>query len=354
MVKSGRSRRVVSGATWLVFALGVGLAGVLAGRGFVAAEVEEFAADPVTHEVTVGSVGHVLRFEARGSWPMAPLVKSAQGGVVTSVDLPADGIVDNGAQMLTVTLRPVIALVGEVPASRDLMQGLRGPDVEQLQAHLVEQGHLAMNPNGVFNAATRQAVVRWQRSVGFVPADGMVRFGDVAFISELPARVVLSEDVGVGVTVSPGQALIEGATGEAVVEIVTFPDQAAMIPQSEELTASVAGYAWEGRFGPSWTDAAGQVRIPVATAEGRPICGSDCVRALPLGRSSVVALQVVVVPYTQGPVVPVSAISTDPSGQPMVTTKSGEVLPITVVAAHGGMAVVDGVAVGTRIQVFGG
>ena len=207
---------------------------------------------------------------------------------------------------------------------------------------------------GVFNAATRQAVVRWQRAVGFSPADGMVRFGDVAFFAELPARVVLSEGVEVGVTVGPGQALVEGATGEAVVEIVTFPDQAALIPRAESLTAMVEGFEWEGRFGPSWTDASGQVRIPVVSSGGGVVCGADCAHALPLGRSSVVALQVVVVPYTQGLIVPVSAISTDPGGQPVVTTETGEVLPITVLAAHGGLAVVDGVAIGTRIQVFGG
>ncbi|MCL1899177.1 MAG: peptidoglycan-binding protein, partial [Promicromonosporaceae bacterium] len=261
MSRTGK-RGTLAAAGWVTFALVAGAAGVLAGRGFAADEAEQVVEAPVSHEVTVGTVGHEVRFEAQGSWPMAPLVWATQGGVVTSVDLPDSGRVEAGDQLLSVALRPVVAVPGEVPASRDLTVGTRGPDVRQLQEFLVDQEHLAVEPDGVFRDHTRRAVVAWQREVGF-PADGVVRLGDVAFFAELPAWVTLSPGVAVGAGVGAGQPLMEGAIGSAVVEIVTSPEQAALLPEPKALLAQVAGHSWPGRLGVPATGADGQVRIPV-------------------------------------------------------------------------------------------
>ena len=63
----------------------------------------------------------------------------------TLTGLPAVGdVVGNGEQLAEIDGEPVIALLGERPAWRAMQSGMRdGPDVEQLEAALVELGYVA-------------------------------------------------------------------------------------------------------------------------------------------------------------------------------------------------------------------
>ncbi|MDR1431540.1 MAG: peptidoglycan-binding protein [Propionibacteriaceae bacterium] len=349
---AGNPARAVPTLLWCAFALLVGLVGVLAGRGFASEEKEPAAAQPVVYEVVQGSVEHVLRYEAKGSWPQVPLVWAAAGGVVTSVDLPSDGALTAGSQILSIGLRPVVAMDGKVPASRDLALGVSGADVRQLQGFLAKAGY-PVEPDGKFGATTRRAVLAWQKKAGFA-ADGVVRFGDV-FFTKLPARASIAAGVGVGMMVDAGAPLVEGVAGDAVTEFEVSAELAAMIPRTGAVTVSLGDDAWEGQFGTPWVDGDGLLtHIPVLSPSGGPVCGADCGNALPLGRVSTLSVTVVEVPLTSGPVVPVSALRTEPSAQATVLGADGETVPVNVVASYGGLAVVEGVDVGDKILVFGG
>jgi hypothetical protein len=304
----------------------------------------------VRYVVVEGAVGNQLRYEGLASWPTATLGWAVRDGIVTSVDLPGDGMVVEGGRLLSVGLRPVVAVKGKVPASRELSRGSSGADVKQLQSFLVRAGYSSPK-TGKFDWATSRAVAAWQKKAGFI-ADGVVRLGDVVFFAKLPTRIALSEQVVVGASVAAGAPLVEGVVGDAVVEVVASAEQVAMIPLDADVTASLGEDSWPGRFGQAWTDAEERVHLPVLAAGGGPVCGSDCARVFRLGKALAVRLDVVEVPQTSGPVVPVSALRTEVSGQVSVVGADGTVIPVRVVAAYGGLAVVDGVGVGTSIEVF--
>ncbi len=66
---------------------------------------------------------------------------------------------------------------------------------------------------------------------------------------------------------------------------------------------------------------------------------------------------VLVVPPASGPVVPVSALKTAPDGTSSVTVVEGagtREQEVTVRQIANGLAVVEGVAEGTTVKVFGG
>lgn len=346
-----RRVRAVPVLLWCVFALLTGAAGFWAGLSFGPERIDVVSSTPATYTVAQGTVGNRLQFEASGSWPQATLAWAGAGGVVTSVDVPKDLMVDEGQRVLSIGLRPVVVLLGSVPASRDLTSDLAGPDVAQLQAALRRAGYRAPK-TGRYDAATQRAVRAWQKDAGF-GVDGVVRLGDVVFLPTLPTRVGVSAGVVTGARVAEGAALIEGVVGDAVTEIVVSPEQAALIPTDGDVTASVGDRSWQGRFGDSWSDADAQAHIPVVATGGGPVCGADCALVLPMGRVSAIRVDVVDVPQATGAVVPTSALRTDPAGRVSVAGADGLEIGVTVRASFGGLAVVDGVEVGTSILVFG-
>ena len=81
------------------------------------------------------------------------------------------------------------------------------------------------------------------------------------------------------------------------------------------------------------------------------MCGDDCARWVSVTRPTDFGVEIVVIPRVEGPVVPVAAIISDPGNRTFVLTDAGEEVDIEVVASAGGIAVVDGVEVGTVIQI---
>ncbi|WP_147449613.1 peptidoglycan-binding domain-containing protein [Actinomadura pelletieri] len=73
-----------------------------------------------------------------------------------------------GSVIAEVSYRPVFVLHGQVPAVRDLSQGMSGRDVSQLQSALAEVGFsTAGDEPGVFSGATASAVKRFYAKIGY-------------------------------------------------------------------------------------------------------------------------------------------------------------------------------------------
>ena len=106
--------------------------------------------------------------------------------------LPGEGkIVRRGGTLWKVDDRPVSLLYGARPAWRTLAIGIEdGKDVQQLEENLVAMGYDPYGEIDVddhFDAATQEAVKRWQEDLG-VEDDGAVEFGEIVFLPG-PARI---------------------------------------------------------------------------------------------------------------------------------------------------------------------
>jgi peptidoglycan hydrolase-like protein with peptidoglycan-binding domain len=100
------------------------------------------------------------------SLPPSPL-KGAPGLLAT---LPARNTqIHEGGVLLTASGRPVFVLTGKVPAYRDLVPGISGQDVRQLEEALKRLGFDPGPLDGVYDQQTSAAVARWYKSKGWEP-----------------------------------------------------------------------------------------------------------------------------------------------------------------------------------------
>jgi peptidoglycan hydrolase-like protein with peptidoglycan-binding domain len=161
---------VVTAATW-----------ALAGQARTPRELAAAASAPPKSTITVpvrfGTLVRTAGLEcaaAPSTRVPVPVPVPPDNGepVVTALPVRRGGQVSEGRVVMEVSGRPVIVLVGRLPSYRDILPGVSGPDVRQLQRALMRLGLLRQaGPNGVFDARTRAAVVGLYRARGY-PAPG--------------------------------------------------------------------------------------------------------------------------------------------------------------------------------------
>ncbi len=123
-------------------------------------------------------------------------------GTITA--LPAAGaILGRGQRLYAVDNRPVLLLLGTLPAYRDLEPGDRGRDVRQLETNLRRLGYQGFQVDRHYTEATADAVRAWQDDHD-LDCTGVVELGRVLFWP-----TALRVDT---VEVTPGQVITAGTT----------------------------------------------------------------------------------------------------------------------------------------------
>jgi peptidoglycan hydrolase-like protein with peptidoglycan-binding domain len=339
-------RRTLTALVTLALLAGVGAAGYWAGTNAVAPPALPVASPGVqTYVAATGTVGRTDTVAVTAAWTTIATVYSVADGVVTAVRHRAGALAAAGEVLATVDLRPVVAAAGPVPMFRALSRGASGPDVRQLQGLLRAEDYLKAKVTGRFDDATVAAVKRWQRAVG-VRADGVVRAGDLVFVAQLPARLVVVPAVGSRM----------GAGAELVHVLGTTPSFAAIVDAGTRaelatgMSVSIAapgGSTWTGELGALEPTQDGQRYQAPLTGS---LCGASC-DAVAVDGETALKGTVVLVPERSGVVVPVSALVQTPSGAASVALADGTRHEVTVVAEADGFAVVDGLPAGTAIAL---
>jgi peptidoglycan hydrolase-like protein with peptidoglycan-binding domain len=296
--------------------------------------------------VVEDTVGRSITVGGTAEWPATREVKTRRGGIVTW--LPGDLDATDGDVVATIDLRPVVIGQGQVPSFRDLSPGGKGDDVEQLQALLVRLGFAEFEPDGDYGSATVAAVRAWQRSLG-VPDTGMVALGDIVWVLRLPAVLRPAAGVGIDVAVESGAVLFEQLESEPAIVLSTSDDQLNLLPLDASVRVTYEGSTWDGVLG-SGTRTEQGVTFPVEAPAGGPVCGEAC-GVLPRDRTVSVNVELMAVPSTTGPVVPLAAVTTDPGGATSVELADGTIQPVVILATADGMAVVDGVDIGEFVKL---
>jgi peptidoglycan hydrolase-like protein with peptidoglycan-binding domain len=89
-------------------------------------------------------------------------------GLIATLPLPNTQF-EEGAVMLTASGRPLFVLQGETPAYRDLVPGISGDDVLQLEQGLERLGFAPGRIDGTYDWQTSAAVAKWYKSTGWEP-----------------------------------------------------------------------------------------------------------------------------------------------------------------------------------------
>ena len=303
---------------------------------------------PATYMVDVGSVGRSFSFTANASWNLVPVGRHTGAGVVTSVDLTPGDLVDSGEVVYTVDLQRVVVAIGDVPMFRSLSLGSVGADVSQLQTMLAGMGFFDGDIDGDFGQSTRDAVRGWQKDLG-VEDDGTVDAGDIVFVLSLPARLVLAESVTRGARLGDGETTVFAVPDNPVFRIPLSPDQANLVPLSANVMITYSAGVWEAKIDRAVESEFDQLDLVLTGPFGGSVCGEDCANWVSLTGQTTFQADIVVIPNTLGPIVPVGAITTDAGNRPSVTLTDGSLLRVTIVESANGLAVVEGIEPGTEI-----
>jgi hypothetical protein len=161
--------------------------------------------------------------------PGSPSASGAGGGTYTW--LPSAGqTIYQGQMIYQVSGTPVVLLYGNVPAYRDLSEGMTGADSTNLNTDLVSLGYATAAALGTrsgwdyFSSETAYALGRLQAHLG-LNVTGTLPLGEAVF---LPAAIRVT---GLGAGVVPGAPATPGAvalTGSSLTPVVTMQLDASM------------------------------------------------------------------------------------------------------------------------------
>ncbi len=333
---------------WVLACVVCAAVGVLCGRwAFTPPSVATEASTIATTQVSSITIGQKRTVTVSVNRPIAPLGVGAASGTITSIEVAEGAMVDAGAVLYRVNLRPVVVAQGTVPAFRDLAEGAVGDDVTQLQNFLVAQG-LLREATGTFRGETTAAVRAWQASLG-VERTGVVLAGDLIFAETLPAFVVPADSVRVGSQVAVGDVVLNsvGTVPEfRAVETITGG-----LESDKPVQVALGGTTREAKVGARETTESSAVLVQLTAPDGSPLCPSPCdVIPFTTEQTLLQGFQVVV-PDTTGLGVPVAAVWFRADGSPYVVDETGTEHPITIEAQGQGQAIISGVADGTTVRL---
>ncbi len=336
----------------LALALAVG-AGWWAGRATLTSQDDQGASDGSSAEVvwaeaTQSSVGRSLPLSTTLRQPSEVVAVNGLSGVVTAV---SPGEVGAGDTVYAVAGMPVRVVEGDMPFYRELAEGVQGQDVAQLQGALVELGYLQVGADGEFGPSTVVAVQAWQEELGLAET-GQVPLGELVALASLPTVVQLGEQVASGRRVGGGEEAVLAPTGEREFVLVVTAEQARLIPAEAMVEVTWQEQTWSAVIAGSSQDEFGSTEFELAAPDGGPVCGEEC-GTLPGDAQVTLRSEVVIVPPVEGVGVPAAAVQTRADGTAYVVTEAGE-QEVTVRGSGQGIAIVDGVEAGTRVQVLDG
>jgi peptidoglycan hydrolase-like protein with peptidoglycan-binding domain len=233
-------RRVIAGLVVLVLAVGVFLAitrpfsgGGSAGNGIDNGSSTSLASVTRRSLASTTNVNGTLGYA--GSFDVVNQVT----GTLTA--LPAVGdVIEHGDVLYRVDGSPVVLLEGSTPAYRVLVPGMRGPDVRQLNADLVDLGYATeaeLDPTSDrFDWDTSRALRKLQAHVGLEPT-GILPLGQAVF---LPSGVRVTElSATLGTTAQAGTSILSATSTARRVHIDLDAAQQSQIKEGDKATITM-------------------------------------------------------------------------------------------------------------------
>jgi uncharacterized membrane protein YgcG len=174
-----------------------------------------------------------------GSWNV---VNQATG---TFTALPAAGrVVRQGQVIYQVSGAPVVLLYGNVPAWRDLSEGVTGPDVNELNAALVKLGYASASALGprsgwdYFSAETAYALGLLQSHRGLT-VTGTLPLGQAVFLPGAARITGPGATTVLGAAAAPGTAVLTATSTSPVVSIALDAGQQTEVKQGDKVSVTL-------------------------------------------------------------------------------------------------------------------
>lgn len=344
-------RRLVGLLPWLA-ALVLGIAVGAAATGYILGRpMTQPEGPPAPERVRVeeGTLGRSLRLPATGAWSVEGVIRAPGGGTITEVVTQA-GLMQPGDVVLRLDERPVVLIPGDIPAFRPLAEGSVGRDVAAIQDYLASLRYRVDETRTRYSAVTTAAVRRWQESLG-IEGTGVIGLGDVILIPgpAFAAPLRWTDAVSVGATLGPGLPILERLAAAPVLAISFGGSPPAQLEPGTPGDVAFPAGARRSVVLSMIHEGEGSVTATLDPPTGVLCEPAVCLELVAVAGETPLDVTFTLVPETTGPVVPVAAIGSDAAGRAFVVLPDGARLSITVRVASGGLAIVDGIAVGEEI-----
>jgi len=157
--------------------------------------------------------------------------------------LPAvDDQIQEGDLLFTASGRPVFVLQGQTPAYRDLVPGISGADVLQLEEALARLGFDAGEIDGRYDEATSAAVADWYGAAGFEPLEATAAQADHIRALSWELAGAQSDQMAAGEALAAAPLAVAAARSEAEVANLAAAAQvsAAQTEQQRQVSEAAA------------------------------------------------------------------------------------------------------------------
>lgn len=205
---------------------------------------------------------------------------AAGGGTITAL-APEGSTRRRGGILYRVDQRPVVLLIGNLPAWRRLEDGIEGRDVLQLEQNLKALGYDPGTVDREFDGDTETAVEDWQADLG-LQQTAVVEPSQVVF-SPGPVRIG-AHVAEVGQPAQPGGEVMQVSSATQVVTVELDVADRTLVAEGDEVTVELpdetevaATISSIGAVAEATTDETGQqtgaaieliVELPAGTATG--------------------------------------------------------------------------------------
>jgi len=322
-----------------------GGSGFWAGQQFSDSDQDVLAgrSEPVTAAAHAGTLSETYPVPVSVEWAQNLSVPFlGDPGVVTSLGADPDVVtsVDSGAVIGAVDGQPIVVIEGQQPAYRALDAGTSGPDVTQLQDHLVAVGMLSADASdGNYGPSTADAVEAWWETLGITGQTTVPR-GAVMFVADLPRLLTVDPTVQVGGLIAAGAALVTGVsqTPVATATLTELQERrflaggaefSILDPSGDEIKVIVSGTRVR--------DFATEIVLTIPPDEVDQLSTS----ALAPGRVVRLSGRMTITAPVEGTIVPVAALGDHTATETTIRLANGDVRTVTVLAIVGGEAIVD-------------
>lgn len=165
---------------------------------------------------------------------------SARTGTLTWI-ADEGAVLRRGDVLYEVDERPVVLMLGHVPAYRALSSSVEGRDVRQLQRNLLSLGFDDggdLEVTGEYDADTAEAVRDWQQDLG-MDRTGVVELGDVVF--EPGARRMGAHSVETGSVIGGAAQVATTTSPERVVTLDLDASDQDLVAEGDHVQVELPG-----------------------------------------------------------------------------------------------------------------
>ena len=231
----GRRRRLAWGLVCLGLLVTAGL-GAWALMDVGGGEAENPEAVPTaTAEVARRDLAQTETLSGTLGFAESRALVAGTPGTITAL-APEGSTRRRGSVLYRVDQRPVVLLLGSLPAWRRLEDGVEGRDVKQLEQNLKALGYDPGTVDREFDDDTEEAVEAWQADLG-LEETGAVEPADTVF-SPTPVRIG-SHVASVGQAAQPGAEVLQVASTTQVVTVELDATEQSLVAKGDAVTVEL-------------------------------------------------------------------------------------------------------------------